>query len=289
MKQESGKKIIPLLATMAVTLLAGQQLIGNGDLPETVMLRPTVGATAAVPILVELFTSQGCSSCPPADRLLSRLAASGKVGEAAIIPLSYHVDYWNYIGWTDPFSSAEWSQRQSSYAHSFDSGRVYTPQVVVNGRRDCVGSNEKCVSEEIERAAREGAAGRLKLELGPGADAGRLNLEIEALVAAAAAGEVLRSGATWSVMVAVFENGLETPVSRGENGGRTLRNSHVVRTLTEAFSLPAHPGARHSGQLRIELDNEWHRQRLGIAVFLQDPVSRHIHGAAVRYLSQRPS
>ena len=86
-------------------------------------------------------------------------------------------------------------------------------------------------------------------------------------------------------MVAVFENGLETPVSRGENGGRKLRNSHVVRTLTEAFSLPARPGARRTEQVRIDLDDAWNRDRLGVAVFLQDPRSRHVHGAAVRYLS----
>ncbi len=85
-------------------------------------------------------------------------------------------------------------------------------------------------------------------------------------------------------MVAVFENGLETPVARGENGGRTLRNDHVVRALIEAFTLPARPGAERSERLEIELAGDWNRERLGIAVFLQDPATRHVHGAAVRYL-----
>ncbi len=232
-------------------------------------------ATAA-PILVELFTSQGCSSCPPADRLLSGLAAGEN--QATVIPLAFHVDYWNYIGWTDPFSSAEWSRRQSSYAESLATGRVYTPQLVVNGRRDCVGSNASRVRQEIERAGSQEAAGSLALDLRPGSDAQRLDLGIEARLGAAAAGE------RWSVMVAVFENGLETPVSKGENGGRTLRNDHVVRTLIEAFSLPVRPGAERSERLEIELASDWDRRRLGVAVFLQDPKTLHIHGTAVRYL-----
>jgi len=155
---------------------------------------------------------------------------------------------------------------------------------VIGGRRDCVGSNEPCVREEIERAAREGSAGRLRLELEPGGDSRSVNLTIEARVQAAAGDALRATHATWSVMVAVFENDLETPVSRGENGGRTLRNSHVVRSLTEAFSLPAEPGAERDGQLSLELAEGWRRGHLGIAVFLQDPVSRQIHGAAVRYL-----
>ncbi len=241
---------------------------------------PSAGQEAAVtaaPILVELFTSQGCSSCPPADRLLSKLAAGGE-GEPEVIPLSFHVDYWNYIGWTDPFSSAEWSRRQSSYAESFGTGRVYTPQLVVNGRRDCVGSNAARVRDEIARVAGQGAGGSLEIDLQPGKDARSLDLGIEARLGDAVEGE------RWSVMVAVFENGLETPVSRGENGGHTLRNDHVVRTLIEAFSLPARPGVERAGCLEIELAEDWDRQRLGVAVFLQDPQTRHIHGAAVQYL-----
>ncbi len=152
-------KVLWILVIAAAVLVTGRQhTAGDGD-------RHAAGAD---PILVELFTSQGCSSCPPADRLLSRLSAAAQGGETAVIPLSFHVDYWNYIGWTDPFSSAEWSERQRSYAESFDSGRVYTPQLVVNGRRDCVGSNEQRVREEIERAERQRANGRLELELSPG-------------------------------------------------------------------------------------------------------------------------
>ncbi len=272
-----AKKILWSVAAVLTTaaLLIGGQLTEGEEPPQ---VSPTI---PGAPVLVELFTSQGCSSCPPADRLLSRLGSSDEFGEAVVIPLSYHVDYWNYIGWTDPFSSSEWSLRQSSYADSFDSRRVYTPQLVINGRRDCVGSDEKRVREEIARAAGESTAGRLQLELNAGDDPRVLHLDIDAMIDAIAKET---AGDRWSVMVAVFENGLETPVSRGENSGRKLRNSHVVRSLQQAFTLPARPGAKHSGQVHIELAEDWDREHLGVAVFLQDPVSRHIHGAAMRRL-----
>ena len=274
-----GKRIL----WSVTAVLAGAALLLSGQLTEGEEPPPIASGapTNGAPVLVELFTSQGCSSCPPADRLLSRIGAGDDVDGAVVIPLSFHVDYWNYIGWQDPFSSAEWSQRQSSYAEAFDSRRVYTPQLVINGRRDCVGSDEKRVREEIARAAGEGTAGRLQLELQAGDDPRILNLDIDAMIDSATRET---AGDRWSVMVAVFENGLETPVSRGENGGRKLRNSHVVRSLQQAFALSAQPGAKHSGQIRIELLEDWDREHLGVAVFLQDPVSRHIHGAAMRRL-----
>jgi hypothetical protein len=147
-------------------------------------------------VIVELFTSQGCSSCPPADRLLKKLAAEG-----GVFPLSFHVDYWNYIGWTDPFSSAEWSERQRRYARAFGTSRVYTPQVVVAGTAECVGSNERRVRAEIADAAP--ADGRLEVVLEPSGSSGGLRLAIEATVERG--GE---DGATWDVLVAVVERGL---------------------------------------------------------------------------------
>ncbi len=233
--------------------------------------RPGTEGTA---VLLELFTSQGCSSCPPADRLLARLAAEEGSG---VVPLAYHVDYWNYIGWTDPFSSARWSERQSRYARrAFDTGRVYTPQVVVDGEADCVGSNEKRVRREIERARSRADDGELTLAVRSAASADRLALEIGARVLRAAPGE------TWDVMVALFEDDLVTPVPRGENGGRTLENSRVVRALAKAFSLPAEAGAERSQRWEIDLGEGWKRSDLGVAAFLQDPESMRVHGAAVR-------
>src|SRR5207244_6474025 len=96
---------------------------------------------AALPILVELFTSEGCSSCPPADAVLARLHEKQPVPGVEIVALSEHVDYWNYIGWRDPFSDEQFSDRQSRYAKAVGRGRVYTPQVIVDGRLDVLGSD----------------------------------------------------------------------------------------------------------------------------------------------------
>src|SRR6185295_6297026 len=118
---------------------------------------PAAGSSSA-PIVVELFTSQGCSSCPPADRLLSTLRSDPRV-----VPLAFHVDYWNYIGWTDPFSSARWSQRQQAYARAFASNRIYTPQLVVNGTSECVGSNEGEGRQRIAKAEAAAADGQVSV------------------------------------------------------------------------------------------------------------------------------
>lgn len=226
-------------------------------------------------VVLELFTSQGCSSCPPADRLLSRLAREEGL---RVVPLAFHVDYWNYIGWTDPFSSSAWSERQRGYARTFESSRVYTPQLVVDGRADCVGSDEDCVRRRIARIAGAEPAGEVTLALEPGA--GRLAIEITARVRRPASGE------RWNVRVAVFEKDLSTAVSKVENGGRTLHNDNAVRVLTEAFTVPARSGAEGSESLDLELDESWHRRNLGVAAFLQDPTTLEIHGVAVRYLSR---
>ncbi len=233
------------------------------------------GAERAVsspePVLLELFTSQGCSSCPPADRLLSRLAAgSGPV----VVPLAFHVDYWNHIGWEDPFSQARWSARQQGYARAFGRDGVYTPQLVVDGAEELVGSDERAVRRAIERAAGRGRAGWVRLgAVRLGAEG--LAIEVEAgLAAGAPPGRA-------EVLVALYESGLTTPVGRGENGGRTLANDRVVRALEGALAL-AGPGSEGRATVELSLAPGWDRRRLGVAAFLQDPVSLAVHGAAAR-------
>lgn len=225
------------------------------------------------PVVVELFTSQGCSSCPPADRLLSRLADEG-----VVYPLSFHVDYWNYIGWTDPFSSPSWSERQRRYAKAFRSGQVYTPQIVVAGAAECVGSREGCVRDAI--AAAPPADGRVSVAVAPDAADGRLSLAVDAEI------ERGTTGDAWDVLVAVVESDLVTSVKRGENSGRKLENDRVVRVLERAFSIPSRAGARGSGTVEIALGEGWRRDRLSAVAFLQDPATMRIHGAAALSLSR---
>ena len=187
-------------------------------------------------MVVELFTSQGCSSCPPADRLLSTIGA-GALG-ADVIPMAFHVDYWNHIGWRDPFSSAEASERQRRYGELVAGGQVYTPMLVVDGRAHVVGSIRGRVSAAIESArARKNLGWALAIER-PAIAGGRVTAEI---VSRRPAG-----GGAVELWAAIRESGLRTEVTRGENAGETLANDFIVRELhrldggagRQAISIP---------------------------------------------------
>src|SRR5688572_18133383 len=171
----------------------------------------------ARPVLVELFTSQGCSSCPPADELLRRIARDPAL-RGRVIPLSYHVDYWNHLGWRDPFSSREWSLRQGEYVRAMKLGSAYTPQVVINGARQLVGSSTAQVYRAIEDESRRAAEGSVSVHI-DGSD----------VVVRASAPHAGAEGA--ELIVVTFENGATTKVLRGENSGRTIANDAIVRAL----------------------------------------------------------
>jgi len=226
--------------------------------------------------VVELFTSQGCSSCPPADRLLSKLAHDSKY-QGKVIPLSFHVDYWNYIGWTDPFSAARWSDRQKAYAgRVFHSNRIYMPQVVVNGRSECVGNSEGEVLGLINDALAAEPAGRVSLALDPPTPDGHLRVKVGAKLAKAVGSGDL------DLWVAVYQSNLSTEVKAGENASRLLKNDRVVRRLEKAFTLPATAGSEKSGEVVLGIDKRWKTDDLGVAAFLQDPATLAIVGAAAR-------
>jgi hypothetical protein len=181
------------------------------------------GAAAAQtqPIVVELFTSQSCSSCPPADALLAELARGGRED---LLPLSFHVTYWDRLGWRDRFSLAEATNRQRRYAetvvaNAYGRGTLYTPQIVVQGRHDAVGSNRNAVRAAIAQAA---AAPRLPIRLA-------WRGESLALSIPAAPG----SATIWLIG---FDREHVTAIAGGENRGRTLRYSNVVRSLRQAGS-----------------------------------------------------
>ncbi|MEM7051323.1 MAG: DUF1223 domain-containing protein [Acidobacteriota bacterium] len=183
------------------------------------------GDVAAGPVLVELFTSQGCSSCPPADRLLRQLAADPDLA-ARLVPLAFHVDYWNDLGWRDPFSKRRWTERQVAYDGSLGVGTLYTPQLVVAGREHVVGSHEGEVRRALEEALARPAVGRLEARLESGTGHARVTLE-RPLEAAA------------ELWLAEIESGFATDVPRGENADRQLRNDYVVRHLERLAVLSA--------------------------------------------------
>lgn len=163
--------------------------------------------------LLELFTSQGCSSCPPADRLLSKFRAQENV-----YALSFHVDYWNRLGWKDPFSNAEFSNRQSDYASSFGSGNIYTPQVVLNGEIEMVGSDEIKIDKAIKKLQQEKVPARIIVDSIKSGDRKiSINFSLE--------GEINNS----VMNVAVVQNSITTAIKAGENQGVHLTNYNVVR------------------------------------------------------------
>jgi hypothetical protein len=170
-----------------------------------------------VPVLVELFTSEGCSSCPPADRLLARLASDPPPPGIEVVPLAFHVDYWDRLGWKDPFSSAAFTQRQGDYSRAFGGDRVYTPQMVVNGRKEFVGSDER-VARSVLLAAAKDATAIVRLAR---ADSGASSLRVS--VAGAVEGA--------DIVLVVSEDRVATDVPRGENAGRRLEHTNVVRDL----------------------------------------------------------
>lgn len=230
-------------------------------------------ADAGHVVLVELFTSQGCSSCPPADRLLTAL---GGEDAGRVVPLAFHVDFWNSQGWTDPFSSREWTFRQVAYERALGLSQPYTPQAVVDGGMEVLGSDAERLRAAI-RSAGERPGARLAISASASPSKVAVTVDVERP-------DALRAQKL-DLYVAVFETGLSTPVGRGENGGRTLQNDYVVRVLERAARLSkgdASP-SRHTASLR--LSKNWNAARLGVAAFVQDPGSLAVHGSASRLLT----
>ncbi len=166
------------------------------------------------PVLVELFTSEGCSSCPPADRQLTFLETQQPVSGAEVITLAFHVDYWDRLGWKDAYSSAEFSERQNQYVQRMKLNSSYTPQMVVDGQAEFVGSNGGQATDAIAKAA--SAKGRYDIKLTEN------NAEVEI-------GLPKHESAT--VYLAAAEDGIVTDVKNGENGGKKLPHISVVRKL----------------------------------------------------------
>jgi hypothetical protein len=185
-----------------------------------------------VPVLVELFTSEGCSSCPPAEDVLVRLDREQPVPGVEIIPVGFHVDYWDDLGWADPFSSPAWSDRQRDYDRG--TGRVYTPQAVVQGGGECVGSDDSAL-RGLARQAAAAHTPRLAVTMSAGSTPGTLHVRV-----AAPAGAVRDQV---EVSVVLVERGIVVDVQRGENRGRHLAHAPVARDLVTAGVLTAAGGA----------------------------------------------
>jgi hypothetical protein len=216
-------------------------------------------------VVVELFTSEGCSSCPPADELLGRLRQDLSAKNIQVIPLGFHVDYWNSLGWKDRFSSAEFTQRQEQYTHALKVDGPYTPEMVVNGEVEFVGNDAGQAQRTIRQQASELETAQVKI-----APAGADQLTIQVKGPAESSGNAL-------VMLAITEDNLSTQVGSGENGGRKLHHAAVVRELREIGLL--HNGAMET-TVPLKLEKNWKHNDLRAVVFVQQGPSGKIEGAA---------
>jgi len=261
-----------ILIFAVVVMISG--LFGCASQSETVTAQskqtkpnqPTkpVETKAKPAVLVELFTSEGCSSCPPADRVLSQLEKEQSNADAEIITLALHVDYWNYLGWKDEFSSKQFSERQSGYADRFKLDSIYTPQMVVDGQTQFVGSNLGTAQKAISDAAKVNKA---TIEIS-NAD-GKLKIKI--------------SGAANHddsyVWLAIAEDDLKTNVRRGENGGKTLDHVSVVREMKLLGNLAAADKTFES-ETALQFDSKWKKENLKFVVFVQGKDSKKVFGVS---------
>jgi hypothetical protein len=241
--------------------------------------RPAVAQAGSAPVdrnpvVVELFSSEGCSSCPPADALLSKLETDQPIGDAKIIGLEEHVDYWNHDGWVDPYSSAEWTVRQQAYVERFKGKSPYTPEMIVDGQSQFVASSEHDAEEAIREAARRAKTTIvITAETPTKGDTARFEVRLGNVV-----GTTDQEPA--DIWMAVTEEGLETAVKAGENAGRNLHHAAIVRSLHKIGAAPTKGSSAFVLNPQVKLKSNWKRENLRIVVFIQERKTLHILGAA---------
>jgi hypothetical protein len=238
-------------------------------------------AAAREPVVVELFTSEGCSSCPPADALLAELEARQPLGSAEIIALEEHVTYWDDDGWKDPFSSSAWTTRQYDYASSLHNGSPYTPEMVVDGTAGFVGSRGGTARQEIEKAA---ATRKAKVEISEVSpiqnNSVALRISVEKLLS-------VPPKDTAEVILAVTESGLHSSVKAGENAGKELQHSPVLRELKVIGVFGKNGQEGFAAQPSVKLDAKWNVGNLHAIIFVQEKKSRRILAAGAIRLMPR--
>jgi hypothetical protein len=223
-----------------------------------VLLVSTV-AFAKSPVVVELFTSQGCSSCPPAEAYLDDLTK-----RPDLVTLEYHIDYWDYIGWKDPFSDREYTKRQQAYSESLGGRYVYTPQMVINGAAHEVGSKRGAVESLIQAQQARAEPDAPTLRLTRNGDSIVVNLD----------GPV--PAAPLDIVFLAYDGRHETEVTRGENSGQTLVNAHVVRGMERI-------GRWAGGPAEFTVALKGRKGDGGCAVIAQAPGHGPIAAAAAKF------
>ncbi len=253
------KKLLLFPATFAF-IIGCMSFNANKEIPESKSISAGIFKPIAV---IELFTSQGCSSCPSADKLLAQTIKTAATDAREIFALSFHVDYWNRLGWKDPFSAPEFSARQRNYAQKLSSNSVYTPQMIVNGKMEFVGSDEAKLKNALDKSlstAPMAAFNILSASITPGAPI-KVRYTVE--------GDFESS----VINFALVSQRETTSIKRGENEGITLTNEHVVRQF---LSIPA----TANGEISFSNMPTPSKDNVAIVAYIQNPVNLKIIGAA---------
>jgi len=259
--------LLSLLFTATVPMTS---LLTNGSKADAV-------GTMRTPVLIELFTSEGCSSCPPADTLLQKLDQQPIAG-AELIVLSEHVDYWNHIGWKDPYSARLYSERQSAYGKRFGLDSVYTPQMVVDGMSEFVGSNTSLANQAFEKALHRP---KLPVRLSSISVTSHLltgHLETESLDKSYGTGDA-------DVYLVLALNRAESRVSAGENAGHNLQHVSVVRRISKIGAVKQ--GQALSQEVQVKLGPGEDSGNLRLIAFVQESRQGRVLGAAAVRVNAR--
>jgi len=220
-----------------------------------------IAGEPTTPVVVELFTSEGCSSCPPADQFLAELVAANAPGRPEVIALGEHVDYWNHDGWTDRFSSRQFTDRQNAYAQKFKLDSPFTPQMVIDGTQQVTANDRPAVVRMILAATQRVPSAKVKLRMNSG-----WYLEVE-----------VQSDRRADIFLGITEDGLKTEVKKGENHGQTLTHVAVVRRLEKIGSL-ANDG--FSKKIKLQPEKSWNLKSTKAVVFVQEKNSGAIIGSS---------
>ena len=247
-------KILSLVAFLAVAAITSSAFI-NARVSKKINVDNKGFA------VIELFTSEGCSSCPPADELVAKIEKESK--DKPVYILAFHVDYWNRLGWKDQFSSADFSKRQNDYANYLHLQTVYTPQIVVNGKTEFVGSQEGTLRNALHSSLQKAAIAQLELNV---VTADQKQASLKYNTEGADKNTVLQ--------VAVIEKAAQSKVERGENSGRTLSHVQIVRKLQQV------PLNGNSGMVNIALPHGFDAKSWEIIGFLQNTTNGSITGAS---------
>ncbi len=277
--------LLPLLSVLALTSprAASQEAAASKPMTEaSAPSMPNAGgqpAAVRVPVIVELFTSEGCSSCPPVDKFLAQIDRLQPVPEALIIPLEEHVDYWDHDGWRDPFSDPAFTDRQSIYAQQFHLPGPATPEVVVAGRAQFLGNDYLKSRGAILEAARSPQAHiSLTLSSGPESDTLHAAIRVEEYPSG-----LSKKDDKAEVRLAVTEDDLASQVKAGENSGKHLEHRATVRKFLTVGH--AEEGKPFSTEAKIPLGKQWNRAHLHVVVFLEAHGSHEILGATTASLT----